>query len=753
MVIILRIYKLPNLYIIFRPMVDPPSPPIQFLRRRQHFIPDWRLFFKTRWKVITACLLGVLILEVFVFNLPTWQTLRAIPETENVSFLPAEDVKPVAGGFVTTKANATIRLTSSKIIKYLYLQSSPMERGAFKLINYTVGISYVGDKYVHYGSQLAMDLGVKDSRYINAGSYVHTVTLQFNEPKGTFIPVTQIVINPKVPYRFSTLRLFLLLLFAFLWVLLGPGSILWKMELDAKSLFQMVLLVLATLGVMFFYFVTWYSNGNYYAWHGIVKTSNGLWTNFSQYGDLANSLLHGHTYLNLPVSPGLKALKNPYSLSARLAIGKQGQFSFWDHAFYHGKYYCYFGVVPAILFFMPYELLTGKMLLTGWAIFTALIIANIFATLLVVRMAQFYFEDASLATTVLAIWILGIGSSMLQAAFIADFYEVPEATSYMLSMIGLWCWLKSMKRKRRSKEKYVSSAWIFFGSLCMACNLGSRPQFLFLALLAIPIYWTSVFKDRTLFSRKGLWPTIFGILPYFLVYIPIFIYNCARFGSALNFGEKYNLTGFDMTRATSPDSPFLAALIIFFYYFRPVTFVAAFPFITQPASLTPLWYPIDPPVGGGYFTFIAPFTLILFASPWILARGRRSELDRIFSKRYAHVRSVKNTVISIMAMLVASAVIITCLDGQECGYSQRYYAAIGTCFALASVFLIFVSFPTWLCREKDSSSFFVSAKMLLVFLLILTCTLEFLGLYDPGRLGRIPTVNLYRVASWFLFMN
>ena len=734
-------------------MIAPPLPPASSSRASRPLIPDWRLFFKTRWKVIGACLLGVLVLEVFIFNLPTWQTLRAIPEVESISSAQATGIEITPEGFTTTKADATIEVTSNKIIKYLYLQPSSEHLSPLTVINFTVGASYEGDNYVHYGSQLSMDLSIRDSRYINAGSYVHNITLQFNEPKGTFIPVTQIVINPKISYRFSILRLLLFLLFVFLWSLLGPGSILWKMELDTKSWFHVAILLLATLGVMFFYFVTWYSNGNYYAWHGIAQSSNGLWTDFNQYGDLANSLLHGHTWLNLPVTPGLKALKNPYSLSARLAIGKHGQFSFWDHAFYHGKYYCYFGVVPAILFFMPYELFTGKMLLTGWAIFIALMIANIFATLLVIRIAKFYFEDASVAATVLAVWMLGIGSSMLQAAFLADFYEVPEATSYMLTMIGLWCWLKSLKRRKSNGSKYVSSWWIFFGSLCMACNLGSRPQFLFLALLAIPIYWTAVFKDRTLFSRKGLWPTIFGLLPYFLVYIPIFVYNYVRFGSTLNFGEDYNLTGFDMVHAARPDSPFLLALVIFFYYFRPVTFVAAFPFITQPASLTPLWYPIDPPVGGGYFTFIAPFTLILFAAPWILARRRRNELDRTFSGRYAHVRSVKNTLIAIMSMAVASGIIITFLDGQWCGYSQRYYAAIGTCFAFASIFLVFTSFPVWLCRQKGNGSFFGSAKMLLVFLLILTCVLEFLGLYDPGRLGRISTVNLFRVASWFLFMN
>lgn len=137
------------------------------------------------------------------------------------------------------------------------------------------------------------------------------------------------------------------------------------MELNTKIAFHFILLSLATLGVTFLYFVTWYLDGNN-GWNiDIARNATGLWTSNGQYARLANALLHGHTYLNLPVSPGLKALKNPYSLSARLAIGKQGQFSFWDHAFYHGKYYCYYGIIPALIFFVPYQFLTGHYMTVG----------------------------------------------------------------------------------------------------------------------------------------------------------------------------------------------------------------------------------------------------------------------------------------------------------------------------------------------------------------------------------------------------
>ena len=737
-------------------MVDPPRPPSHILRARQPFIPDWRLFFKTRWKVIVLCLIGVLFVEVFVFNLPTWQTLRSLPEEESVSTAHMEGAKAESGGIVTTSSGATVNVTSKRIIKYLYLEVSPQYENVSRTVNYSVGISYEGDKYVHYGSAMTMDLGVKDDRYVNAGSYVRSVTIQFDVPKGTFIPVTGITVNPKIPYRFSLLRLCMLLLLISFWILLGPGSVLWKMEIDTGSLFHLTLLCLATLAVAFFYFVTWYFNGNGYVWGGLVKLvkePSGIWISDTQYQNLANSLLHGHTWLNLPVSAGLKSLKNPYSLSARLAIGKQGQFSFWDHAFYHGKYYCYYGIIPALIFFVPYQFFTGHYLSTGWAILTALMIATVFATLLIVRIAKLYFADASVGTVLSAIWILGLGCGLLQEAFVADYYEVPEASSYMFTVLGLWCWLKSLKKRRRIGTKYVSPWWIFFGSLFMACNLGCRPAFTVFIFLAIPIFWTAVFKDRTLFSRKGLWPTIFFAIPFFLVFIPLFLYNYDRFGSILNFGENYNLTGFDMVRAKRPDLPFLLTFTTLYYLFQPMNIVGTFPFIASIRVTAPLWYPSWDPVGGGYFTLMAPCIFILFViAPWILSRRRRKELDRTFSGNYSTVESTRRTVISLVSLSVASGICAALMTAQYVGYTQRYSGFFGLFFAVAGIFLLFSSLPAWSSREEGHRNMFTLLKILLVAFLTLTCIWEFLGFSIFIQVFK-QDVNYFKIASWFLFMN
>ena len=98
-----------------------------------------------------------------------------------------------------------------------------------------------------------------------------------------------------------------------------------------------------------------------------------------QYERMAQSILNGHLYLEYEdVDPRLSEMENPYDPQARKELGI---YYHWDHAFYNGKYYMYFGIVPVVLLFLPYQLLTGNALTTYKAtqIFTVGTILAIFA--------------------------------------------------------------------------------------------------------------------------------------------------------------------------------------------------------------------------------------------------------------------------------------------------------------------------------------------------------------------------------------
>ena len=85
---------------------------------------------------------------------------------------------------------------------------------------------------------------------------------------------------------------------------------------------------------------------------GNYVLNNGCTFDTDQYADMAKSLLNGHVYMDLPVNKNLAAMHNPYDVGLRCSpqILNNGDKTpvFFDMAFYQGKYYQYFGVLPVI---------------------------------------------------------------------------------------------------------------------------------------------------------------------------------------------------------------------------------------------------------------------------------------------------------------------------------------------------------------------------------------------------------------------
>ena len=68
------------------------------------------------------------------------------------------------------------------------------------------------------------------------------------------------------------------------------------------------------------------------------------------------------------------------------------------------------------------------------------------------------------------------------------------------------------------------------------------------AFLAVPIFWQRYIGQKRLCSRAGAGEAAAFILPVVVVAAGLMWYNAARFGSPLDFGANYNLTGNDMTQ-------------------------------------------------------------------------------------------------------------------------------------------------------------------------------------------------------------
>lgn len=362
--------------------------------------------------------------------------------------------------------------------------------------------------------------------------------------------------------------------------------------LASPSFSEYLAVICETFLFVAIFLVMWAATGFSDAFYGEWYNEYSAHTfDMDQYALLGHALIEGKTTLDLPVADGLASLDNPYDYDARVELGRAtGEKIFWDHAYYEGAYYSYFGVIPAIVLYMPYELITGELLNTSYAVAFLGVCFIISSSIMVVCLSRRFFVPGSSTAAVMAgIAIVFAGCNVMYLGFVPRFYSVPILMSLVFTFIGIAFWI----RARRSDngihaEGCLSKSRLFLGSLCMACNLGCRPQFALAWLLAFPLFWREIAKTRMLFSKKGLTETLCGVLPFLLISMPLFAYNYARFGSALDFGSSYNLTGFDMTTYNQTWGTTL--LVLYCFILQPISLSSAFPFLnvvdwTWPFSL------------------------------------------------------------------------------------------------------------------------------------------------------------------------
>ena len=109
----------------------------------------------------------------------------------------------------------------------------------------------------------------------------------------------------------------------------------------------------------------------------------------AQYQELAEALSEGKVSVG-DAEKALLAVKNPYDTIALQAAGIGYRA---DYAYHDGKYYVYFGIVPVLLLYLPYYLLTGGALQNYVAVFVFFAGFIIAAAGFVYELMKRYFKE------------------------------------------------------------------------------------------------------------------------------------------------------------------------------------------------------------------------------------------------------------------------------------------------------------------------------------------------------------------------
>lgn len=648
----------------------------------------------SRIVIVAIC---ALLLETFVFNMNYFRSANYDPvNLEDRITLDANDTGTSEFGlghseqFKFTESNTAVDFYDlNKVVNNIHLDfdnSQPAQ-------NLKVKISFTDAAHETYFSTTEYTFGVPEVDvstaseqsqylYLESSGAIQNLRIEITSDDASYpVVLNTVVINERQPFEFNSLRCFLTFTVLLLLYVFRPKSSIYRCRVKEHPRFSRAVIVFATACEIFF--LTAYlllgsnqvgiatSNYNSGSWdgHSIVNTYKVGGENAQQYAELAKAMSDGQLYLEIEPPQWLVDMDNPYDKGARDELQKQtGESYLFDVAYYEGHYYVYFGVLPVLLFYLPFYLVTGSSFPTAIGVLLACIMFVLGATALMDRFARHHFKRVSLGLFLLLQMPLVACSGMLYLAKFPTFYSLPIAMALAFTVWGLYFWLHG-----RSTEK--AAGWYLAGSLCMALVVACRPQFLIFSLLAFPLFWRKFITEKHLFTKKGAKEFACLIAPYFVVAAGIMMYNKARFGSFFDFGANYNLTVNDMTQRGMNAGRLLPAL--FAYFLQTPTTTGVFPWL-QPTTFdtTYLGQTIKEVTFGGILACLPVLWVLAFAKPILSYR---------IKERSTH------TVASVVVTMLVSGLVVACLDAEMAGILQRYTADYSILMLIPAILLCFIA--------------------------------------------------------------
>lgn len=637
-----------------------------------------------KWVGILTCI--ALALEVLVFNFNYFAS---------AGYQPINLKSRIQ---LTETADETFRLTAaSRVLEFtnlnteihnIYIDFASWQPAQ----NVPVKIQFTDTAHVTYFDSTEYTVGVPvvdiatnslQSKYVNISTngLVDNLRIEIvGEDVQYPLRLYTVVLNAHHPFIFSGVRFCIVLGVLLLGFLFRPKSAVYRLRIvehpkRAKAgIIAANVVECAIIAALLFYgsnmvgiATAGYNQGE---WDGrsLVNTYEVGGDNAQQYAELAKSFTQGKLYLEEEPPQWLQEMNDPYDKGARDEAQKEtGDPYLFDVAYYEGHYYVYFGVVPALLFYLPFYAITGQSFPTAIGVLVAVLAFVLGCSAMLDRFARYHFKRVSLGVYLMVQVPFVFCCGVLYLVKFPTFYSLPIACAMAFSVWGLYFWM----RARSSTRRCLCFA---LGSLCMALVAGCRPQFLLLSFLAIPLFWRTYITKRRILTPAGMREMACLVAPYIVVAAGIMWYNYARFGSFTDFGANYNLTMNDMTKRGWVVGRLAPA--IFSYFLQPPNVCGVFPFI-QPADFatTYMGQTIKEATFGGVFACLPVLWVLFFAVPVVRLRN---------SQRFT------NTITGVIVTLLVSAVVIALVDAQMAGILQRYYADFSFMLLAAVVLLVFI---------------------------------------------------------------
>ena len=422
------------------------------------------------------------------------------------------------------------------------------------------------------------------------------------------------------------------------------------------------------------------------------------------YNLLTESILNGRIDLNYkykgsPVKQkdinDLQNLDNYKDMSERR---EKQVVHYYDLAFYNGKYYCYFGIVPVITVMLPLALITGLIPYSSipcliYAIVTMIMFLLIYFEILKRLNIKFGFIFEFILYITL-FFTTGIPYLLTHPTM----YEAAQLSGIAWGMIGVYSLLR-LSNKNGTLWK-LALAGLSFG--LMVCSRS-------LYVIYFPIFLILSYKYLIENKKINIKNCLYFAVPIVVLAISQMIYNYVRFDNVFEFGQFYQLTINDPSLQKMDIGMSISGILA--YLFTCPEISSVYPFVKTAFSR----------VANGNLIFelkicgliFYPFLCIMFAGGKLLKNNKQ----------------LKILWVTIIAITLIALSVNTCLAG----VNQRYDVDIQPCLTLMSLCL-------WGFYLKKYN-FDRRSKWLVIILSIISCfvaicidapkiAFELMGIYD-----------------------
>lgn len=673
--------------------------------------------------LIVICLCS-LFLEIFVFNFRHWASVNNEVVSINPTRLGTGYIDNGNGTYTIGEGNLDISLENiDRILSNACIDINILNLNENENVSITVWQSVTDESHKMYYGLPEREIWTNEARSTYMTYHLYGKCTALN-----VVPVLnigrivsfEIKLNPVIPIFFSwerVLAVFLSLIFVYL---LRPASALHKITYNSLNYRNKNFLI-----VIFFVFQA------FVCWKMTTINPVFQWErgdNQQQYQKLTEAFVEGSFSLLDEPTESLKQMENPYDYDYRqIVMSESGEWYKWDHAYYEGKYYVYFGVVPVVLFYLPVYLITGAHLANHTMVFITSLLFLLGLIGVFDELIKKWFHKISVAVWFLLMELVIAGSGVIYITKRPDLYTVPIFLGLAFGLLGFWCFLKA------GQEEKVSSRHIVWGSLFTALIAGCRPQLFVFVSFFIILFACKLFdvKQRNKAEIKEI--AISFLMPMIMVAVLLMLYNYIRFGSVLDFGANYNLTFNDMRRRGWVWDRL--SLGILAYLWQPLKTTLKYPFVeaiyfnTQYMGIT-----ILEATYGGVF-MVCPFAWFSF-------------LPFFFKKQ---LREKKKVPWWLAICSFAMAIIIVVVDTEMSGILMRYFGDFRLFIMLASAISVCM-----ICEHKKVRGSVLERAVIWMLIICLFVEVGYQGMtffLDTGESLRECRTDLYShyksiIAFW-----